>query len=445
MRGLIERVFFASRFARRLTMLASSTVLGQLAVILAAPLLTRLYTPTDYGAFVALTGLIVVFGVISGLRYEAAIPLCRVERDAAALVCVVILSSATVSLLIALILVGVGPWLAAVLDLKGRESVVWWLPVAVAAQGVFIAFDGWGIQQGRMRQLALSKITQGFALALGQLVFGFWWHGSPHGLFLAFVLAQLGSTWPMLFRIDRVQRTYFLFPMLSDMRRLVVRFRQFPLYEIWARSCGTASEMLPGPFISAIFGTAASGHYGLAQRIIGAPVRLLGISAHQVYAAELTRLSHTDRPALRALFNETIRHLLIVGLVYLVVIVLFGPRLFALVFGEAWRESGEMARLLAPMYLALFVNRPIGYTVQFYERQDLGFRINLVSLVIVVVTFLLAHQGILSLGHSILIVSAGLCLTNLISFLMARALIDGRLAGHPRTRKVAEACNAGDG
>ena len=445
MRGLIERVFFASRFARRLTMLASSTVLGQLAVILAAPLLTRLYTPMDYGAFVALTGLIVVFGVISGLRYEAAIPLCRVERDAAALVCVVILSSVTVSLIIALILVGVGPWLAAVLDLKGRESVVWWLPVAVAAQGVFIAFDGWGIQQGRMRQLALSKITQGFALALGQLVFGFWWHGSPHGLFLAFVLAQLGSTWPMLLRIDRVQRAYFLLPKLADMRRLVVRFRQFPLYEIWARSFGTASEMLPGPFISAIFGTAASGHYGLAQRIIGAPVRLLGISAHQVYAAELTRLSHTDRPALRALFNETIRHLLIVGLVYLVVIVLFGPRLFALVFGEAWRESGEMARLLGPMYLALFVNRPIGYTVQFYERQDLGFRINLVSLVIVVVTFLLAHQGILSLGHSILIVSAGLCLTNLISFLMARALIDGRLAGHPRTRKVAEACNAGDG
>ena len=60
MRGLIERIFFASRFGRRLTMLASSTVLGQLAVILAAPLLTRLYTPADYGAFVALTGLIVV-------------------------------------------------------------------------------------------------------------------------------------------------------------------------------------------------------------------------------------------------------------------------------------------------------------------------------------------------------------------------------------------------
>ena len=444
MRGLIERIFFASRFGRRLTMLASSTVLGQLAVILAAPLLTRLYTPADYGAFVALTGLIVVFGVISGLRYEAAIPLCRVERDAAALVCVVILFSVAISLIIALALLVVGPWLAAVLGLAGREGVVWWLPAAVAAQGVFIAFDGWGIQQGRMRQLALSKITQGVALAVGQLVFGFLWHGSPHGLFLALVIAQFASVWPMLARIDRVQRPYFLFPMLSDMRRLVMRYRQFPLYEIWARSFGTASEMLPGPFISAIFGAAASGHYGLAQRIIGAPVRLLGISAHQVYAAELTRLSHTDRPALRALFNETIRHLLVVGLVYLFVIVAFGPYLFSLVFGKAWEESGEMARLLAPMYLALFVNRPIGYTVQFYERQDLGFRINLVSLVIVVVTFLLAHFDLLTLTHSILVVSVGLCLTNLISFLMARALIDGRLPGHPRTHGVGEVCNAGD-
>jgi O-antigen/teichoic acid export membrane protein len=444
MRRLINRVFFATRFGRRLTMLASSTMVGQLAVILTAPVLTRIYTPADYGAFVALTGLIVVLGVISGLRYEAAIPLCRVERDAATLVCVVVLTSLTISLMVALVLVEAGPWLAAVLGLGGREGVVWWLPAAVAAQGIFIAFDGWGIQQGRMRQLALSKITQGFVLALGQMLFGFWWHGSPHGLFLAFVLAQLCSIWPMLARLDRLQRTYFLFPAFANIRRLVIRYRQFPLYEIWARSFSTASEMLPGPFIAAIFGTAASGHYGLAQRIIGAPVRLLGISAHQVYAAELTRLSHTDRPALRALFNETIRHLLAVGLVYLIVIVVFGPYLFSLVFGSAWRESGEMARLLAPMYLALFVNRPIGYTVQFYERQDLGFRINLVSLVVVVVTFLLAHLNILTLTQSIVVVSGGLCATNLGSFLIARALIDGKLAAHPRARRVGEVCNAGD-
>ena len=425
-------------------MLASSTALGQLAVILAAPLLTRIYTPEDYGAFVALTGLIVILAVISGLRYEAAIPLCRVERDAAALVCVVIVLSAAVSLMVAALLLATGPWLAAMLGLKGGENLLWWLPPSVLVQGVFLAFDGWGIQQGRMRQLALSKITQGVVLAIGQLLFGLLWQGSPHGLFLAFLLAQLASLWPMLLQLDRVQKTYFLLPALADMLRLVARYRQFPLYQLWASLFFTASEMLPAPFIAAIFGAAASGHYGLAQRTIGAPVRLLGVSAHQVYAAELTKLSHTDRPALRALFNETIRHLLAVGLVYLAVIMVFGPYLFARIFGEAWQESGEMARLLGPMYLALFVNRPISYTVQFFERQDLGFRINLVSLFIVVLTYLLAHLDMLTLTQSIISVSIGLCLTNLISFLIARALIDGQLAAHPRTRKAAEACNIGN-
>ena len=183
----------------------------------------------------------------------------------------VVLTSLTISLMVALVLVEAGPWLAAVLGLGGREGVVWWLPAAVAAQGIFIAFDGWGIQQGRMRQLALSKITQGFVLALGQMLFGFWWHGSPHGLFLAFVLAQLCSIWPMLARLIGCKGPIFCFPLFANIRRLVIRYRQFPLYEIWARSFSTASEMLPGPFISAIFGAAASGHYGLAQRIIGAP------------------------------------------------------------------------------------------------------------------------------------------------------------------------------
>jgi O-antigen/teichoic acid export membrane protein len=41
------------------------------------------------------------------------------------------------------------------------------------------------------------------------------------------------------------------------------------------------------------------------------------------------------------------------------------------VFGEVWRESGVLARLLMPMYLAGFVYQPIQYTMQFFERQDL--------------------------------------------------------------------------
>ena len=118
MRRLIERLFFATRFGRRLTLLASTTALGQLAVILAAPLLTRLYEPAAYGAFAALTGLITILAVIAALRYEGAIPLCQGDRDAAALTCSVMAISTVFGLLTALIMAAAGPWIAGTLGLN---------------------------------------------------------------------------------------------------------------------------------------------------------------------------------------------------------------------------------------------------------------------------------------------------------------------------------------
>lgn len=440
---MIRRPLFATRVGRRLALLASATAAGQLALLLAAPLVTRLYAPEDYGAFVALSGLIGVLAVITGLRYEGAIPLCRNDEDASALAAIVILTSAVLALAAAALLSVAGPRLAVLLGLGANSALVWWLPPALAVQGLFLAFDGWSLYRSGMRQLALSKITQGVVVAVGQLTFGVVGGGDAHGLFLAYVLGQVASVYPLASRLDRRQRLLFLRPSPARMFRLARRFKHFPAYETWSRGFGTGAEMLPAPLIAVVFGPAAAGFFGLAQRIVGIPIRFLGISASQVYIAELASLDRGDRHALRGLFDETVRRLLLAGAIYLAVVLVLGPQIFALVFGTAWSESGVMAQLLAPMYLAMFVNRPIRYTVQFYERQDLSLAINASSLAIVVATFMMAHIGFLSLSSSIITVSAGLCITNMLFFMVARALIAGRLAAHaPSEAVIGERQNA---
>src|SRR5215210_2142529 len=62
-------------FARHVVTLASGTALGQLLLVLALPVLTRLYTPADYGALAVYSSTLTVLVVLASLRYEAAIPL----------------------------------------------------------------------------------------------------------------------------------------------------------------------------------------------------------------------------------------------------------------------------------------------------------------------------------------------------------------------------------
>ncbi|MEO1020499.1 MAG: lipopolysaccharide biosynthesis protein, partial [Pseudomonadota bacterium] len=72
-------------FLRKLSILASGTVLGQALVILSSPLLTRLFTPAEFGVFAVFAGLAGIAGGLAGLRYEFAIPVMEADADAAAL------------------------------------------------------------------------------------------------------------------------------------------------------------------------------------------------------------------------------------------------------------------------------------------------------------------------------------------------------------------------
>ncbi len=57
------------------------TVLGQASSVLAAPILTRLYSPAEFGTLAVFSALLFTFSSIAALRYEMAFTLVEETRD----------------------------------------------------------------------------------------------------------------------------------------------------------------------------------------------------------------------------------------------------------------------------------------------------------------------------------------------------------------------------
>lgn len=74
-----------SSFARSVAVLAGGTAAGQAIVVLASPIITRLYTPEDFGVLAVYSSLLGILSTVAALRYELAIPLSEKDEDAAAL------------------------------------------------------------------------------------------------------------------------------------------------------------------------------------------------------------------------------------------------------------------------------------------------------------------------------------------------------------------------
>jgi len=71
----LRRLLPKNAFVRSVSVLVGGTAGAQILLVLAAPLLTRLYTPEDFGLLAVYASLLALIGVISSLRYELAIPL----------------------------------------------------------------------------------------------------------------------------------------------------------------------------------------------------------------------------------------------------------------------------------------------------------------------------------------------------------------------------------
>ena len=76
----------AGAAARQVMTLVTGTGLAQLIPLAVSPLLTRLYTPQDFGVFALFAGLVAVLAVLGSARYELALMLPKDDADALALV-----------------------------------------------------------------------------------------------------------------------------------------------------------------------------------------------------------------------------------------------------------------------------------------------------------------------------------------------------------------------
>jgi O-antigen/teichoic acid export membrane protein len=362
-----------SAFARSVGVLASGTAAGQLLIILASPALTRLYRPADFGAFAVFGAALFTLLQIASLRYEWAILLPERDDRAADLLALSLglATAVPAALELAVLLAGerfvrwtntpeLGPWL-------------WLLPVSLWAAGIYQALSQWAIRHREFQPIARSQVSQNLARVVCQVGLGFLPGGGfgAMGLVVGDVVGRWSGAAGLALRIRRGTPPRLGAATAAGMAAEARRYRRFPFLSGGASLLNQAGLQLTPVLLAALWGAQAAGWYALGQRVVALPLVMVGYSIAQVYAGHASDLARSDAPALRRLFLRTAGSLGLIGAVPFGLLAAFGPRLFGLVFGADWAETGRYFQVLAPLCLAQFVVVPLSQTLAILERQSL--------------------------------------------------------------------------
>lgn len=349
--------------------LSSGTFLARGLAIVVSPILTRLYTPVEFGTFAIFMALVSSVGSAVCGKYEVAILLPRSATEGLHVFAVSLRTALVIALASLLIVVLFRSPILAAINEHHLSGGIYLVPVALLLTGIALALNYLANRNSDYTRIASGQIINSAVVAiatvaLGIMGAGFW------GLLTGWIVGLAASTGYLVYRYRREFLQGLSTP--ADARRAVARrYKDYPLFNATSGLLDGVTVAMPTFFLSRYFTSAVVGYYSLASRIITAPLSLVAASISQVNLKHVADLVNANRDVRPYLAKVTVA-LGAVVLLPTLLIVMFGPAVFAIIFGEEWREAGMFIQILMPALAVQFVVSTLSSTLGATENNRVG-------------------------------------------------------------------------
>lgn len=361
-------------FRRSVLQVAGGSVLSQGLLILFMPVLTRLYGPDEFGVYLLFVAIVTALLVVCAFRYECAIPVPESPDVARRLLGLSVRILALVALAAAGVLWLLGRLFSAMAPL-GAPAMLLAFAVALLALGLQQIFNHWSIRQQDFKRISYARCWQSIGTVAGQLLLSLVWK-DPRGLIFGYVAGQCcGALFAVAGLAPNLFRQRGSWP---DYWGVAKQFKDFALFSTWSAALSTTGNQAPFFFLSGAAGAVATGYFGLAMRVMFAPVSLMSQAISQVFFSRIPQ-AHRDGQ-LGTLVLDMSSRLTALSLPLTLILCLAGPGLFGWIFGAQWADAGVYARYLAPWACLVFVTGPISKILAVTGQQAGEFRFQIASL-----------------------------------------------------------------
>ncbi len=350
------RLLPKSDFVRNIAILTSGTIVAHGIVVLALPILTRLYSPSDFSLLAVYGSVVGLFLAVSCLRFNIAIPIPKEDHKAVNLLTLSILTAGVISFLVAIPMIFAPEATAALIGQPAMQPYLWMIPVGIFLAASYDALQYWASRQKRFVVVTKTRVTRAVGGSSVQLGAGFV-NPTPFGLifgqmlyFGIGVLGLLRSMWQK----DRPKFRAISAPKLVETAK---EYKRFPYFSVPEALSNAASVEIPILLIAAFGPVPEAGYLMLAMRVMGMPMVLIGSSVAQVFLVEAPEKLRDG--TLRQFTLKTMWALLKSGAPILVCVGIASPFLFPILFGAEWQRAGIIVAWATPWYIMQFIASPV--------------------------------------------------------------------------------------
>lgn len=393
---------FKSEFSNSVLKLLTGTSIAQLIPLLAAPIISRIFTPEEFGLFAFYSSIVIFLSVFATGRYELSIQLPKEHKDAFNLLVLCFLILIGFSFLVALILFIWGTEIFKNFQKDTLNDWIYLVPVFIFLTGSLNILSMWLHRKKMFAKTAISKVQQNLFENLIIIFLG----ARKSNINVSDFLDRHKPILNSKIDIDIsslisgkliglvITNLYLAFNFFKDWKFLKNDFnistlkkqgylhRKFPQINM----LHAASDELKTSGLSFIilyyFSDYTLGIYNQTYRLLRAPLGIIGTSFGHVFFQKAAEL-YANNIAIDNLVKKTVKTLFLIGLPVFTFIFFLSPWFFEFLLGNEWKEVGVYAQYITPWLFANFVISPVSQVALISNKHFEFWIINLVGSLLV--------------------------------------------------------------
>lgn len=358
LRAKISRRIAKGSFFRDMGMLLAGSGAAQVITLASAPILVRLFSPSEFAALALLTASLQIISRLSSFKFETAIATGRNRLEMGALAA---LATWALGIITFVSMIGCALLFDVIERRVGPVSAVAFciaLPLVVWFSGIIQIIITWSVRWKEFRTVAANDLVRNGSSTLTQVGAGLAGLNSA-GLLFGQVVGTAIALGVLVFRRS-ARELYALARRTSWRQRKAVarRFADFPLFQMPKAIIFSMALNMPTILVAAFYSAAATGLFFFALRLTTLPAQLISTSLGRVLMQRYADLWNTKRKRLTKLLTQSTLFFLIPAIPLGVTLFFFSVPIFVLVLGEPWRMSGEIAVWTGIWSAAIIVGTP---------------------------------------------------------------------------------------
>ena len=366
----------------------SGVVLAQIVSFILSPVISRLYTPEEFGLLGTFTSIVGIAMFIAGGRYDMAIMLPKSKASSLNIVFLTFLVGLAFLIIGSLFILLVSN--SSIKLIPTSNLGIWFYFISLSTLLALFnsIFNNWNTREKQFRFLRNIKILQTALNSSISLLLGFL--KVSGGLIISNICTFFLIVVILIYSFFKSEPKVIS---KNFSRKLLVlnakKYKNFPRFDSFSATFNAISNIGIPLLITSFFSVKDAGLYFFANKMVSLPLSFIITSFSGVYYQKASNLYHTDKGELFRFSKNIQKKLIYIVLIPLVLVSVFGPYIFKFVFGEVWEVSGGLIKYFVILLFFRSIYSPISQISNVLGKQKFMLFFNVsISISIILTLFI---------------------------------------------------------